>query len=157
MKLGKVYLAGQTILETVIAATLIAVAVVAAISLSTNTQKETSYSRDLSIATKYNSQVVDWVRSVRNDLGWAAFYDKIDGDSTATYCLSAIPDLSVSFLTLPVSNQVDCKATPIGSSLFYRLAQFSIIDTDTIELKVTTYWPGNTEHVASTETTITNH
>lgn len=86
---------GQSIVETVIAAALISIALIAALSLSTRSERQTSYARNSAEATKYASQAGDWFRTQRNSLGWATLVAKAQAESVnnlAVYCLNSIPN-----------------------------------------------------------------
>ncbi len=78
---------GTSIIEIVIATTLISIAIIAALSLTSRSQKQNSYARDLAQATKYATQAVDWIRSERDRHG----YDTIYTISEGPYCLNILP------------------------------------------------------------------
>ena len=78
---------GTSIIEIVIAASLISISIIAALSLANQSQKQNSYARDLAEATKYATQASDWIRNERNSLGWTALYELDSG----TYCLNDFP------------------------------------------------------------------
>ena len=78
---------GTSIIEIVIATALISVAIIAAVSLTNQSQKQNSYARGLAEATKYGSQAADWIRTERNNLGWATMY----ASNPDAYCLNTFP------------------------------------------------------------------
>jgi Tfp pilus assembly protein PilV len=78
---------GTSIVEVVIAAALISVAIIAALSLTNQSQKQNTYARGLAEATKYASQASDWIRSERDNLGYTTLYTVDDG----TYCINSFP------------------------------------------------------------------
>ncbi|MFH2085833.1 MAG: hypothetical protein ABII21_03570 [bacterium] len=78
---------GQSIVETVIAAGLISIAVIAALSLSIRSQKQSTYARKQDEATKYATQALDWFRTMRSNSGWSTLADLDEG----TYCLNTLP------------------------------------------------------------------
>jgi Tfp pilus assembly protein PilV len=80
-------LRGTSIIEIVIAAALISMAIIAALSLTNHSQKQNIYARGLAEATKYTTQAADWIRTERNTLGWATIASKNEGD----YCLNNFP------------------------------------------------------------------
>ncbi|EKD80483.1 MAG: hypothetical protein ACD_40C00076G0003 [uncultured bacterium] len=80
-------LRGTSIIEIVIAAALISVAVIAALSLTNHSQKQNTSARGLAEATKYNTQATDWIRSQRDILGWATIAAKPNN----TFCLNSLP------------------------------------------------------------------
>lgn len=150
----------MTILETVIAATLISVAIVASLRLSTNSQKETSYARNLSLATKYNYQSVDWLKNVRNELGWANFAGQIEAEGgSVLYCLNYLPDDPADFTGLTASSKEACSGSiltsPEGS--FYRTVTLTLDNPNSVQIFAVTYWPGSVEHSVTAETSLTNY
>ncbi len=100
------YLRGQSIVETVIAAALISVAVIAALSLANHSQKQNIYAKNLSAAELFASQTLDWIRGQREQLGWATLAAKAELDSqgeAAIYCLSELPGTDSDFTELEPS------------------------------------------------------
>jgi Tfp pilus assembly protein PilV len=94
---------GQSIVEVVIATTLISIGIIAALSLSNFSTKQNTYSKALNDATSYNNQVADWLRAQKTQLGWAAFTDKLTTDAgggVATYCLMSLPSGADDFTAL---------------------------------------------------------
>lgn len=88
---------GTSIIEVVIATALISVAIISALSLANYSQKQNKYARDLAEATKYASEGADWIRTERNNLGWASIASKTQADQSnnlATYCLDSLPSAS---------------------------------------------------------------
>jgi len=149
----------MTILETVIAATLVSVAIVAAVSLGTNTEKESSYSRDLSLATKYNAGAIDSLKSLRSELGWPTFVDKVQSDgSPASYCLSTLPSSGSQFLALQEKNSTQCASDLISGTRFYRLATLTVGSGGSeVTVVATTYFGGDSSRSVSTEIKLTNY
>lgn len=80
-------LRGTSVIEIVIASALISISIIAALSLTNQSQKQSSYARGLAEATKYASQAADWIRTERNNLGWATMYSQNAG----VYCLNSFP------------------------------------------------------------------
>lgn len=88
---------GTSIIEIVVAAALISVAIISALSLTNHSQKENKYSRDLAEATKYATQGADWMRTQRDIVGWSTIRAKaLDDDisNIATYCLNFLAPLT---------------------------------------------------------------
>ena len=86
---------GTSIIEVVIAAALISISVIAALSLSNHSQKQNTYARDLAEASKYLAEGSDWLRSERDELGWATIASKVASDvseGVSTYCLNTLPN-----------------------------------------------------------------
>lgn len=85
---------GQSIIETVIAAALISISVLAALALANHSQKQNISAKNLASANTYASETLDWIRTQRDSLGFATLASKGTADSnsgTAIYCLSSIP------------------------------------------------------------------
>lgn len=105
--MAKIY-RGTSIIEVVIAAALISISVIAALSLSNHSQKQNTYARDLAEASKYLAEASDWLRTERDELGWATIADKVETDvavGDSTYCLNTLPSsISLDFTTLPASS-----------------------------------------------------
>jgi len=136
------YLTGASILEIIIATTIIAVGLVAALSLATNSQKSSDYSRDNNLATNYSYQVVDWLRDIKTTLGWTnlVYYIQADagGNSSITYCLnSTLPTDETSFEALTTGS--DCTSSTIPNTVFSRELTLDI-SSDSLSGTVTTYW-----------------
>lgn len=152
-------LKGQTILETTLAAALISVAIVAALALSTNTEKEASYSRDLNVATRYNYQAIDWIKQVKAEIGWSTLLAKIESDGSGSlYCLNTIPASPDDFVTIDKTTKDDCSSTFVDDkNRFYRTVTIVLDGTTGITVKADTYWQNNKEFSVSAETVITNY
>lgn len=143
---------GQSIVEVVIATTLISIGVVAALSLANYSTKQNIYSKSLNQATSYNSQVADWLRSQKTKIGWAAFIEKLQADSgggTSTYCLASIPSGASDFTTLAAGN---CDPTDyISNTLFIRELTVDISDVSAglVRASVVTSWVEKTTRTAT--------
>lgn len=142
---------GQTILEIVIATTLIVVGLIAALSLANNSQKTTNFSKNNSLATNYSYQVVDWLRNLRASLGWATFAYYLGEDSggnSLTYCLSSsLPETEVGFAALEGSGSCN-PDTHLGDTIFSRQVVLDLSDLSSglVRGQVTTSWQENTLH-----------
>jgi len=149
-------LQGSSILEVLIATALISLSILAALSLNNNSQKTTSYARDLSAATNYNNQAIDWLRHLRSDMGWGEFTTSISADNggNPTYCLDSLPSDSAGFTALTHGN---CSANDyLTDTKLIREAEINYLPgSDSLSVTVTTSWENNT-HSTSTEATITN-
>lgn len=85
---------GTSIIEVVIAAALISVTVISALSLSNHSQKQNTYARGLAEASKYTAEAADWLRTERSELGWATIAAKVEDDDAvgdSIYCLNVLP------------------------------------------------------------------
>lgn len=134
---------GQTILEVIIATTLISMAVIAALSLINQSQKSSTYSKLLDEATALNNQAADYLRNQKSYHGYATLADKITLDAStthATYCLSSLPATPEEFLTLSPGT---CGPTDyVANTIFRRDLTVATADLDSgiIRATITTNW-----------------
>jgi Tfp pilus assembly protein PilV len=108
---------GTSIIEIVIAAALISMSVIAALSLSNHSQKQNTYARDLAEASKYTTEVADWLRTQRSELGWATMAAKVEEDNISgdsIYCLNSLPSTltATDFTTLAATTCDDTDFIP---------------------------------------------
>lgn len=139
---------GQSIIEVVIAATLISIGMVAALSLSNYSTRQNTYAKYINQTTSYNNQAGDWLRSEKARLGWNQFAAKLTGDGgpLVTYCLPNADLTGVDFLTLNAGN---CGAADLIPNTFMtRSLSFDLgnIGNGKINLTVTTSWTDKTTH-----------
>lgn len=153
----KQYLRGSSIIEVLIAATLISISIIAALSLSSFSQKQTDFSRDLNKATFYNTQSIDWLRNMRTMLGWGSFVNELDLDtagSTLLYCLNSLPTTVAQYAALTPS--AGCDTAYITGTPFQREMKFTLVGSPvtSVSVSVTTYWQLRARST-TTETTLT--
>lgn len=130
---------GQTVLEVLVAATIVTVLLVGLLSLIVNSSKSTTYSRNLNQATEYSNQAADWLRNQKKQYGWSAFIEAIQNDSganTVTYCLN---NSLADFEPLAAGS---CSSTYISGTNFSREAimNLSNVADGTIDITITTSW-----------------
>lgn len=150
---------GNTIIEVLIAATLISVAILAALSLSSKTQKQSDFSRDLNLATVHNSASLDWLRTMRSQLGWASFVNELDLDTAGNsliYCLNSLPSDTVGFTALTASSGCTTSQVMTGTA-FQRELQFTLSGNpyNQVDVTATTYWEARARSI-SAETLLTD-
>lgn len=138
---------GQSLLEVVLATTLIAIGIVAALSLANTSQKSTNYSKSLNLATNYSYEVADWLRSTRSLLGWDNFTYYLSQDSAGTgvtYCLnSTLPDES----SFPDLESGPCpEGSYLDSTIYSRSVTLDLsnLASDSLSAEITTSWQENT-------------
>ena len=136
---------GTSIIEIVIAAALISMAIIAALSLANHSQKQNTYARDLAEATKYTTQAADWIRAQRSSLGWATLAAKGDG----IYCLNTVPaDFSL-------IQDGDCDAGDyIPNTLFDRTITLNNTGT-ALQVTITVNWQDSTTRQATIQMELT--
>jgi len=120
---------GQSMLEILMALAVMALIVMAIVGLATISIRNSSYSKNKSLAEKFATETVDWLRQER-DSGWTVFAAKAVGNGT--YCL---PQLA--WLPAPVG---ECSA---GQYVVGTVLQRQIIlqtNDGNIEAEVLVFW-----------------
>ena len=93
--MGRKYLLGQTLLEAVVAISLVTLILSAIVSAINFSLSNTQYARNKALATKYAQEVVEWLRQQRESLGWSDFYNQAT-DTQRVYCLNSLASWPVS-------------------------------------------------------------
>lgn len=143
---------GTSIIEIVIAAALISMAVIAALSLTNQSQKQNTSARGLAEATKYTTQAADWIRTERDNLGWATIAAKANG----TYCLNSLP---ASFTSFPAAG--NCGASDFITSTGYKRqvilnSSASDITNGIVKIKISVTWEEQITRQATIEMELTS-
>lgn len=135
---------GQSILEVVIATTLISMGVIAALSLTNQSQKTSTFAKQLNEATAYNNQLADYLRTAKSTHGFTTLSTIFTEDSQGgivTYCFPALTDTLANFLTI---NPGSCSPTDyIQGTAFVRqmvVDTSNIATTGIIPITITTSW-----------------
>lgn len=130
---------GTSIIEVVIATAMISMAVIAALSLTSKSQSQNNYARRSAEASKYATQVADWLRGERDNLGFTELSENIPaGAGGTTYCIQTLPD---DITDLPGTG--DCGSNQLIDNVFERSLVLSKT-ADTITGKVEINWEDNT-------------
>lgn len=141
---------GQSLLEVILAATLISAGLVAALALATNSQRSADFSKNNNTAGNFNYQVVDWLREIRDSEGWGSFSYYLQADtagSQLTYCLnSALPTAVSGFADLTAGSS--CDSASIPNTIFSRevTLNLSLLDSGLLTGTVSTSWVDRTTH-----------
>lgn len=134
---------GQSIIEATVAISIVALIIVALVSAITVSVRNATYAKNKSLATKYVTEGIEAVRSIR-DNSWLTFYDAAgDGayidygivQSSGQWQFSGSQDTPATGFTRVVSLQ-----RPAGT-------------TDVVEVKVKVTWLSSTTTPFSTEAT----
>ncbi len=151
---------GTSIIEVVIAAALISVAIISALSLANYSQKQNAYARDLAEATKYASQGADWIRAERNALGWSTLYSKVQTDQAgnlATYCVNELPSTTANTDFLDLTTGECSPMSYIPGTRYTR--EITVDTTDaglgTLKILITVAWMETLERQATIELELT--
>jgi prepilin-type N-terminal cleavage/methylation domain-containing protein len=134
---------GQSMLEVLVAIAIAALIMMGVVSLSTVSVRNSSYSRDNSLATKFAQEAMEWLREER-DKDWTDFAAR-----AGTYTINCQPLLESSWDT-------SCGAI---NGKFVRSAELSVVDFDPnrISATVTVQWQdGDKTHRTRAVTRFTN-
>lgn len=131
---------GQSLFEVVVAIAISALVIGAIVSLATISIRNSTYSKNQSLASGYAQQATEWLRGQR-DTNIANFIAKAGPQNgTTTYCL---PDLTDLTSLTPVGTPASC-SNPIANTSFTRYVSFKPTTSPTaktlIETDVTVFW-----------------
>lgn len=104
-------ISGQSLFEVVVALAVISVVIVSLINVTTVSIRNTSFSRNNTVASRYAQEATEWLRGER-DAGWNTF--TTNAHNSSTYCLNGLSWNSGNCSTLEI-----IPATP-----FYRQVSF---------------------------------
>lgn len=137
---------GQTIVEVIIAIGLVTVVLLSLVSALTLALRNNQFAKDQVLAQNRSRETLEWWRSLRDQLGWDAFYTMVDEDSSPfTYCLTSLPGNLQDALAL--ENDACGLTDVIPSTRFTRELEVAIISPDQIDVVVTISWiDGSKEH-----------
>jgi len=142
---------GQSIIEVVIATTLISIGIIAALSLTNQSQKSSNYAKMLDTANSYNNQLADYLRNQKNIIGWGNLIEKLTSDSSggyAYYCYNTLSE-NEDFLEKTIG-PCDGSST-LSGTVFSREVEFDArsLDSGILPVKITTSWEEKTTRSAT--------
>lgn len=136
---------GQSLFEIVIALGVVALVVVAIVSLSTKGNRNSNFTKSQNSATRYTQEAVEWIRNQR-DLGWSNFALKSSSEGIQ-YCLAILSWNYPGWCT-DQSQELE--------GIFLRVVTLKSIDANTIQADVKTLWNDTVYHEVRTITYFTN-
>lgn len=80
---------GQSLLEAIVAVSVIVMVLVALVSAITFALSNAQFARNKTQATKYAQEAIEWLRNQR-DSNWALFYSQARSSPGAIYCLNTL-------------------------------------------------------------------
>ena len=120
---------GQSLFEVVVAVGVFALVIAAIVGLSTSSIRNTTFSRNNSLATRYSQEAVEWLRTQR-DTNWVSFHAKAIS-VPPTYCLKGLSWIDIG----------DCGALDaIPETSLFRQVDFSDVTATSVTATITTYW-----------------
>ena len=138
---------GQSLFEVVVAIGVIAIVIVGIVSVATSTIRNTSFTRNKALATRYTQEAIEWLRGQR-DTNWVTFHTNAD-TPPRIYCLD----------TLSWTNSGVCGASETigGDTILLRQVAFSNIVPAEITANVTVSWTDSQgTHQVTTSTVFTD-
>lgn len=120
---------GQSLFEVVLSLAVITVVVVALIILASNAIRNTTFSKNRTLATRSSQEAMEWLRGER-DADWDAFSVRA---LIPTYCL---PSLSWTQASIGTCSDTEV----IAGTLLKREISFTSVAADNIEVNVIVYW-----------------
>ncbi|HLE48584.1 MAG TPA: hypothetical protein VI819_00920 [Patescibacteria group bacterium] len=104
---------GQSIFEVVIAIAIAAIVMTVIVSLSADSLSNSIYSKNKTLANRYTSETIEWLRWQRESMGWQSFSTQIT--ASANWCFATLA-LSASYRhTCVITNAADAIS---GTSYF---------------------------------------
>ena len=153
-----IHLKGQTILEILVATSVVAVLLVGLLSLGNHSLKSSTYAKNLNQATEFSNQLADWFRNIKHEIGWGAFKEILEEDAsgtTLTYCFNNIPATTTEFRNLENASCVTDSYIP--NTRFWREANIDLssINDGSIIININTYWQNNITHQTNVQIKLT--
>lgn len=143
---------GQTLIEVIIAIGLVVLVLVTLVSALTLGIRNNEYAKNQALAKNRVREATEWIRSVREQMGWDSFYAwavELNGGQPATICVKTIP-LTLTE-TLQFTNQ-PCLSLDImpGTNGFYRNMTFTIPGSgDEVDVNTEVSWQSGTKTLKS--------
>jgi hypothetical protein len=123
---------GQSLFEVVFALAVAGIVMIGIVSLAASSVRNSSYSRNNALATRYVQETSEWLRGQRDGSDWTSFSGYADA-SGVTYCLqslgSSLPSVS------------SCGDTDyITGTIFIRELKLTLLSADTVDVEISVEW-----------------
>jgi type II secretory pathway pseudopilin PulG len=129
---------GQSLFEIVVSLAISTLIIVSLVSLASTSIRNSTYSRNNTIATRSAQQAIEWLRGER-DTDWDTFYDR--GFANSNWCLPTLDWGNATAEPQCLTNQI------VPDTIFYREVIFTPGSVDVlsvtkvyIDVKVKVYW-----------------
>ena len=129
--------AGQTLVEILVAVAMVVLVLVAVVGRSVDSVRNSIFSRNQILATRFAQEGVEWTRSQRDRLGWNALVSALDSDPV-TYCVLALTD-SIENLTSGTCSSV-ILGTIFNREVFIDYEDEPNPPGDYVDITVTVSW-----------------
>jgi Tfp pilus assembly protein PilV len=135
---------GQSLFEVILALAIVTLVIVTIVALAATSIRNTSFSKNKTLAAKYSQEALEWLRGER-DKSWESFADFA---LTPVWCLK----------NLAWEQSTGCSsADVVAGTTLRREVIFQNIAADNIETKIKIYWQDNQGlHEVNSVTNFTN-
>lgn len=133
---------GQTLIEVMIATTVVGLVMTAVAAIVTISLQNTSRAKAKALATKYTQEGIEYFRAQRNLMGWESFYATLSL-GTPTYCLATLPYSEVGGLQNLDNTPCDPGHHPDPNGIYQRGAVVTFVNVSgqpTVNVVVATTW-----------------
>lgn len=142
---------GQTLIEVIIAVGLVVMVLLTLVSALTLAVRNNQFAKDQVLARNRSREAQEWLRSLREQVGWETFYAMLVLDGfPVTYCLITLP---TDFATAEALSSGSCtNLEVISGTKFIREMTINSPAADEAEAMVTVSWTegGKTHQSKST-------
>lgn len=142
---------GQTLIEVIVAVGLVVLVLLTLVSALTLAIRNNQFAKDQVLARNRSRETLEWLRNMRDQMGWDSFYAVITADgSLVDYCLPSLPSDPTGFTAL---GNGACTSTQVISSTSYvRDLVLTVVAPDEIDATVTIEWVQGGKTHSSTST-----
>lgn len=126
---------GQSLFEVVLALSIISLIIFGVVILATASIRNSDFSRNKALATRYSQEATEWLRGQR-DADWTIFLANSDA-AGKTWCVNLEP------ITGWGTQGICASASFIGTTIFKReviLTTITVNGENAVEAKVKVYW-----------------
>jgi len=144
------YEKGQFLVELIIAFFVMALVVVAIVGLSTTSVKNSSSTRDKTVARKYAEEGMEWIRK-RRDVKWQSLWAHGGRDNFKTFCFNSFPYSEGGWVG------GNCGDSFISGTIFSRELRLQRGGEDALDVQVVVSWDDSQgSHEVKLETKLYN-
>lgn len=138
-------MSGQTMIEMVVATGMVALVLVAIVSGIALSIRNSRFSKNKALATRYAHEAVEKFRNYRDEVGWQPFIEEVLGGLTEVdFCLPTMPASAAEVANFTGVCGSEKIANTLGSTEFVRGAHVTVQNqsnpNDTVEMTVTVTW-----------------
>ncbi len=145
--------AGQSLIEVTFATAVVSLVLVALLSSVIQSLRNARVSLEQTKSTQYAQEVIEWLRSVRDQEGWGTFYGNLASVGNDTiYCLPAVASSSADLIALEVGA---CdEITVITATNYRRQVELQLPAANQVKAIVSVSRPGRTGTITTTLETV---